>query len=68
MKLLSYADLESKKGIRGSKSTINRLEKAGKFPRRVRLSPAIVGWPEHEIDEHLARLLAARDGNAGDGA
>jgi prophage regulatory protein len=62
MRLLSYEELLHKKGIRGSKSTIKRLEDAGKFPRRVRLSPSIHGWAESEIDEHLARKVAERDG------
>ena len=36
-----------------STTTIWRLEKAGKFPRRVNLTDSRVGWIETEIDEWL---------------
>lgn len=35
-----------------------RWEKAGRFPRRVRLGPNSVGWYEHEIDAWLASRAA----------
>jgi len=36
-----------------SYTTIWRLENAGKFPRRIKLSPNRVGWFEHEILEWI---------------
>ncbi len=47
----------SKKQVREmvlySPAHIARLEKAGKFPKRVQLGPNRVGWFEHEIIEWL---------------
>ncbi len=42
---------------------ISRLEKAGKFPRRVQLGPAAVGWVESEVDDWIAAKVAERDAN-----
>lgn len=39
-----------------SKTTIYRLEAAGKFPKRVRLGENSTGWYAHEIDDFLATL------------
>jgi prophage regulatory protein len=42
-----------------------RLEKAGKFPRRIKLSGGSrVGWSLNEILEHNENLKAARDAAA----
>lgn len=38
-----------------------RLEKAGRFPRRMKLGPNSVGWLESEIDEWIASRLTERD-------
>lgn len=38
-----------------------RLEKKGRFPRRVQIGPGRVGWPDVEIDAWQAALIAARD-------
>lgn len=35
---------------------IHRLEKQGKFPKRVQLGIHRVGWWLHEIEEHLQAL------------
>lgn len=32
-----------------SDSTIDRLEKLGDFPRRCRIGPRSVGWPESQV-------------------
>lgn len=61
--LIVYADLASK-GISLSKVQIWRLEKAGKFPRRVRVSANRIAWVESEIDAYLARKIEERDDNA----
>jgi prophage regulatory protein len=40
---------------------LGRLEKAGQFPRRVRLSGGTVAWIEDEIDAYADAKVAARD-------
>jgi prophage regulatory protein len=64
---LSYAELKSKKGIRYTREHINRLEKAGRFPRHVvhardaAGNPKTISWVEDEIDAYQAELVAQRD-------
>ena len=65
MKILSYTDLASERGIRFSKVHLWRLERAGKFPKRVALGVARHGWLETEIDEWIAGRVAARDERLG---
>ena len=38
-----------------------RLEKAGRFPRRVKLGPNSVGWVAEEIDDWIKARVAERD-------
>ena len=40
---------------------IDRLEAAGKFPKRVRLGQNRVGWVESEIIEWIKRKIWKRD-------
>jgi prophage regulatory protein len=58
-KLIDYADLADK-GINASMVTLWRWEKAGKFPKRVRISHLKVAWVEDEVDRHIAKRIAAR--------
>lgn len=61
MKLLAYEDLKSK-GIPYSKIQLWRLEKSGKFPKRVRLGGGQrYAWAEREIDNWIAACIADRD-------
>ena len=46
---------------------IDRLEKAGRFPKRVRLGENAVGWVEEEIDAWISAKVEARD-NGSDAA
>lgn len=39
---------------------IDRLEKAGKFPKRVRLGACRVGWIEAEVHDWLQERIDAR--------
>jgi prophage regulatory protein len=48
------------KGISYSNVHLLRLEADGKFPKRLYLSPARVAWVESEVNEYLARCIAAR--------
>jgi prophage regulatory protein len=59
VRLVSRAGLEER-GFSHSPVHQLRLEAEGKFPRRIYLSPARVAWIESEIDDHIARCLAAR--------
>jgi len=43
-----------------SDATIWRLEKAGRFPKRIRLSGKSVGWFANEIDEWLSQKSSER--------
>ena len=38
-----------------------RLEKAGKFPQRLKLGPNSVGWVSTEIDAWIEARIAERD-------
>jgi prophage regulatory protein len=38
-----------------------RLEKAGRFPRRVKLGPNSVGWVSTEIDAWIEARISERD-------
>lgn len=52
-RILSSADLY-KLGIRYSRGHLPRLEKVGKFPRRIKLTPnGAVGWVQSEIHDWL---------------
>ncbi len=56
--------LRSKKDLKGlvlySPQHIARLEKAGKFPKRVKLGSNRVGWVEKEVLDWLEERLQAR--------
>ena len=43
-----------------SDPTIWRMEKAGRFPRRIQLGSNSVGWFEDEIDQWLSMKAAGR--------
>jgi prophage regulatory protein len=60
MRLLRFPQLKDEKGIPWSRMHIDRLEKAGKFPRRIHLGPQTVAWVETEIDELCAQKIASR--------
>ena len=51
MKILNLNEVVEKTGL--SRVTIWRLEKSGKFPKRVNLTDSRVGWIETEIDEWI---------------
>ncbi len=61
-RLLRFSDLKSEKGVPWSRMHLDRLEKVGKFPQRVRLSASTVAWVETEIDAFLATKVAERNG------
>ena len=53
-----FQELRSVVGL--SRSTIERMERGGKFPRRVRLSSGrSVGWKKSEVNKWLASRARA---------
>lgn len=59
-RLIPYEKLNSK-GIPYSKPHLWRLEKSGKFPKRVPVGAGRYAYVEAEIDEYVESLIAARD-------
>jgi prophage regulatory protein len=43
---------------------IYRLEREGKFPKRIQLGPNAVGWIEHEVDAWIESKMAQRENAA----
>jgi predicted DNA-binding transcriptional regulator AlpA len=63
MKLLSFNELKTEKGVRYSRRRLNQLTALGTFPKPIKLNPGPQGhiaWIESEVDAHLERLAAAR--------
>ena len=60
MRILSKKDLRAL--VLYSPAHIDRLEKAGRFPKRVQLGPCRVGWVESEVLEWLEERISERDG------
>ena len=58
MRILSKSDLRAL--VLYSPAHIDRLEKAGRFPKRVQLGPCRVGWIESEVIEWLQVRVNAR--------
>ena len=59
MRILSKRQL--KELVLYSPQHVQRLEKAGQFPLRVRLGPSRVGWVEAEVLDWLEVRLASRE-------
>ena len=59
MRILSKKELKAL--VLYSPQHVARLEKAGKFPKRVVLGPNRVGWVEQEILDWLEQRLLARE-------
>lgn len=58
-RIIRKRELMARVGL--SSTTIWRLEKSGKFPRRVKLGGAAVGWLESEIDQWISGKMVERD-------
>lgn len=58
MRLLSKRQVRER--VLYSFAHIDRLEKAGQFPQRVKLGNNRVGWLEEEIDNWLQQRIDAR--------
>jgi len=62
MRFLDSAELEEK--VPYSRVHIWRLERAGLFPKRIKIGPGRVAWDEDEVDEWLREKLRQRDADA----
>jgi prophage regulatory protein len=60
LKLLRFRDLKAM-GVPWSRMHIDRLERDGKFPKRVQLGESTVAWLENEVEEFLSAKVAARN-------
>jgi len=60
-RLVSKKELKSVCGIPYTPQHIGRLERAGKFPKRVNLGSGRVAWVLAEVDAWLSERIAERD-------
>jgi prophage regulatory protein len=60
MKVLSYPELRTEKGIRFSRQWIAKLVADGRFPAPIKLGAATNGFDETEIDAWLKARAAER--------
>lgn len=60
-RFVRFPELNARFGIDYSRMHIDRLEKCGRFPRRVPLGLNSVAWVEDEIIAWQAERIAARD-------
>lgn len=67
MRLLSFVELKSVKGIAYSKAHVHRLIRVGKFPRPIKLGENRNAWIESEIDSHIESKIMERDTFTGKG-
>jgi prophage regulatory protein len=60
-KFVRFPDLRERFGLTWTRMHIDRLEKAGRFPKRVSLTNRSVAWLEDEIIAWQDERIAARD-------
>jgi prophage regulatory protein len=58
-RLLTFDELRDH-GVPLGRKQIARLERAGKFPKRVQISDARFGWPEREVYAYVRARIDAR--------
>jgi prophage regulatory protein len=63
-RLLTFDELRDY-GVLLSRRQVDRIEKAGKFRKRVPISEARVGWVEREIIDHVKDKIASRSTGIG---
>ena len=59
MKIIDWKQLKTMQPY--SRQHVTRLEKAGKWPKRVQLGQCRVGWVLDEITAHFDELVKRRD-------
>lgn len=60
-RLVSKKELKTVLGIPYSLQHIARLEKAGQFPKRIRLGQNRVAWMQSEVEAWIEERLADRE-------
>lgn len=55
-RIIRTAERRHKTGL--SESQLNRMEKAGNFPKRIRITTKTVGWSERAVDVWVAERIA----------
>jgi len=60
-RFVRFWQLKPEFGIDYSNMHLGRLERAGKFPKRVQLGPNSVAWVEDELIRWQQERIAARD-------
>jgi len=63
MRLLTFPELNSNKGVFYCRVHIARLVASGKFPKPISLSDRRIAWIESEVDEWVAAHVQRRDHN-----
>jgi len=58
--LILYSHLEERFGVPYTIQHLGRLERSGRFPRRIRLSRNRVAWLAREVEAWIAERAAAR--------
>jgi prophage regulatory protein len=58
--VLRRAEVLARVGL--SDATLRRLERVGRFPRRLKLSRRAVGWRERDIEKWLDRQAGSAGG------
>jgi prophage regulatory protein len=61
MRLLTFVELQPRKGIPYCRDHLRRLVKAGQFPRPIELGARRIAWAEDEVDAYLEQLVAKRN-------
>lgn len=63
-RMISFAEVQERTTL--SRSTIERGEKSGEFPKRIRLSENRIAWREEDIDNWIETKLKARSDEPGE--
>lgn len=58
-RILRYPEVFKRTGYH--RTSLFKMERAGKFPKRIPLGPKSVGWLESEVDAWIAARINARD-------
>lgn len=61
LRIIRWPDVSQRIGYK-SKAHIERLEKAGKFPKSVKLGARAKGWVLSEVNDWITARIADRDG------
>ena len=59
IRIISWKELRTRVPL--SRVHVGRLEKSGRFPKRVQITQARIGWIESEVEAYLQARAALRD-------